>query len=257
MLVGRKKEMDEKIVAGANAARESKWAAIAGIKSRAVGAQEVSAAADTKKAEADFGNAVTSRLGQRETRRHNINAEGLESTKIQGDLAHQKSTIGIEKEKNTMQGLKIKQEAPVLAAQSRAYDANAELDSSKSSLVKSGLEVRRQFLNPEATPERRSTIAGLYQAESGAKPPDTRQVVPGQKVAGFDAKGRAVETITNPLVVDESSSTFTEVKPATPQTFSTPEDKLKSKIGTPEQKMYEDEYVKEFGTLPKGYNGRK
>ena len=131
------------------------------------------------------------------------------------------------------------------------------VDTEKANLVKSGLQLRQTYLDPKTTEDQRGTITSLYQAEQGVKPRDTTTVQPGQKISTLE-NGRIVEKVTNPVIVDEASGTFKEAKPT--QTFAkeTPAttQRLVDAVGTPKQKEYEDEYVKTFGKLPKGYTGK-
>lgn len=262
MLVGRRKSMDENIVAGANAAREAKWQSMQALKSREVGVKEADAISKGVEAEASMGRAVsdvsnsmTALKAAGETARHNKVSEGLESTKVTGDVAYQKGTLANESVKTAQQGIKLAHEAPVLAAQANQATAQAALDTEKANVAKSGLQLRQTYLDPSTSDETRGRITGMYQGEQGVKPKDSRSVVPGQKVSVFE-NGRMTEKVTNPVIVDEDSATSQEVKPAFPDAPKSVIERLLSKVGTPEQKAYEDEYIKTFGSLPKGYIGK-
>lgn len=264
MLVGYRRGVDEEKVAGANAAREQKWASMQALKSREVGVKEADAVSKGIEAEASMGRAVsdvsnsmTASRAALETARHNVATEGLESTKVKGDIAYQTGTLANEKTKTAQQGLKLAHEAPLLSAQASQANAQAQVDTEKANLVKSGLQLRQTYLDPTTSDEKRGTITSMYQAEQGVKPRDTTTVLPGQKISALE-NGRIIEKVTNPLVVDEASSTSREVKPAQDFAKETPDTikRLLEGVGTPRQKEYEDEYVKTFGKLPKGYTGK-
>ena len=262
MLVGYRKEVDPNKVAGANAAREQKWAAMQALKEREVGVKEVyslskaaAAAASLGRAASDMSNSMTASRAAFETSRHNKVAEGLESTKVNADKAYQTGTLANESVKTAQQGIKLAHEAPLLAAQASAATSNSVLETEKANAVKSGLKLRDEYLAPSTSTERRGLITGMYQGEQGVKPRDTTHVLPGQKVTAFE-NGVMTEKVTNPTIVDEATATSVDVKPAfakeTPATIQ----RLVDKVGTPEQKKYEEEYIKTFGALPKEYTGK-
>lgn len=215
----------------------------------------VEAEASMGRAVSDVSNSMTALKAAGETARHNKVSEGLESTKVTGDIAYQKGTLANESTKTAQQGIKLAHEAPVLAAQANQANAQATADTEKANLVKSGLQLRQTYLDPNTSEEARNRITGMYQGEQGVKPKDSRSVVPGQKVSVFE-NGRMTEKVTNPVIVDEDSATSQEVKPAYPEHSKAAIERLVGKVGTKEQKQYEDEYIKTFGSLPKGYVGK-
>lgn len=256
MLVGYKRDIDDDIVRNANLAREQKWASMQALKSREVGAKEseagskaVEARASVTRAASDMANSRTAAFSASETARHNKSAEDLDATKIKGDISYQTETIANEKTKTAQQGLKMAQEAPLLAAQASEANARAIEGTEKANLIKSGLQLRQEYLSPKTADEQRNRITSMYQGEQGIKPKDTRSVLPGQKVTVYE-NNRPVEKITDPLIVDEEAGQYETVKPAPPPAAI---ERLKSKVGTPDQQAYEDEFIKTFGILPRDY----
>lgn len=236
----------KKDIEGANAAREEKWAAVMANKENQTEAQRKSAEASLMHGYAALKSAKTGDLAQQETSRHNIATEGLENTKLTYGKENDVALQGIQQEKNKIDRSMMESNTALQKSQALNYEGAAAENKAKAGLLESQTRLRDDYLSPTATDKMKSNIQGLYQAEAGNKPADTKHVIPGQKVSVLKPGGGIEDKVTNPLIVNEETGTSTEVKPETP-TFATPEEKLKSLEGTADFEAAAAEYEKKFG----------